>query len=799
MLNRSLAVVLTVCLLWPEVSPTQPRPSPRLELTVDTIMRGPALYGWSPQSIRWSGDGQKVFFRWKRYDEPLLKDYSTYVVNRDGSGLRQLTEEEAQQAPPEEGDETRDWKLKVYAEDGDLFLYDQMALRRHRLTRTAEVESNPRFTRDEKRISFMRGNNLYVLSPREGSVEQLTDIRRGSGSSATRGAEAARGGGFLGLDPPPQQETEENDQKGTDSQEFLKKEEKELLSVVRERAEKRAEREAKRKKENPRKPFRLTARQSVNLLLLSPDETYVLAMISESSERSKPTIVPNYITETAYTAEIPSRTKVGDEQAQSKLAILDAQTGEVRWVEASSADPSLKDRSVRYTRPQWNEDGSRLAVLARATDNKDAWIFAVDPKDGKCRKLAEMHDDAWVGGPASFTWGWLPDDRIYYTAEKDNYSHLFTVNVTTGQTAQLTSGAWEVRNVSLSADRTKFYLTTSEVHPGEEHLYELSIAGGERKRLTWMPGAHRAVVSPDGGALATIHSYTNRPWELYLQDLSNPRARARRVTQSPAPEFTTYPWLDVPIVQIPARDGVLVPARMYKPAGFKRGGPLVVFVHGAGYLQNVHRYWSNYAREYLFHHLLMERGYLVLDVDYRGSAGYGRNWRTAIYRHMGGKDLEDQVDAVKWAIREHGVDPKRVGIYGGSYGGFITLMAMFTQPDVFQAGASLRPVTDWAHYNHPYTSNILNLPHKDAEAYRRSSPIYHAEGLKGALLICHGMVDVNVHFQDTVRLVQRLIELRKENWELAIYPAEDHAFLQPTSWADEYKRILKLFETHLRK
>jgi dipeptidyl aminopeptidase/acylaminoacyl peptidase len=252
-------------------------------------------------------------------------------------------------------------------------------------------------------------------------------------------------------------------------------------------------------------------------------------------------------------------------------------------------------------------------------------------------------------------------------------------------------------------------------------------------------------------------------------------------------------------VTFKARDGVEVPARLYKPANFRRGGPAVIFVHGAGYLQNVHKWWSNYFREYMFHHLLMENGYLVIDVDYRASAGYGRDWRTAIYRHMGGKDLTDQVDAAKYVVAEHGVDPKRVGIYGGSYGGFITLMAMFTEPDIFAAGAALRPVTDWAHYNHTYTSNILNVPQADAEGYKRSSPIYFAEGLKGALLICHGMVDVNVHFQDSVRLAQRLIELRKDNWELAVYPVEDHGFVQPTSWADEYKRIFKLFQTYLRK
>jgi dipeptidyl aminopeptidase/acylaminoacyl peptidase len=225
---------------------------------------------------------------------------------------------------------------------------------------------------------------------------------------------------------------------------------------------------------------------------------------------------------------------------------------------------------------------------------------------------------------------------------------------------------------------------------------------------------------------------------------------------------------------------------------------MVLFVHGAGYLQNVHRWWSQYAQSYMFHHLLMEKGYLVLDIDYRASAGYGRDWRTAIYRHMGGKDLDDHVDAVKWAVAEHGVDPKRVGLYGGSYGGFITLMAMFTAPDVFAAGAALRPVTDWAHYNHGYTSGILNEPQKDAEAYRQSSPIYFAQNLKGALLICHGMVDTNVHFQDSVRLVQRLIELKKDNWEFAVYPVEDHGFVVPTSWIDEYKRIYKLFETNLK-
>jgi dipeptidyl aminopeptidase/acylaminoacyl peptidase len=268
-----------------------------------------------------------------------------------------------------------------------------------------------------------------------------------------------------------------------------------------------------------------------------------------------------------------------------------------------------------------------------------------------------------------------------------------------------------------------------------------------------------------------------------------------QITSSPSEEFRSYDWRSPEVLTFKARDGADVPARLYTPG--QSNGAAVIFVHGAGYLQNAHKWWSDYFREYMFHNLLADKGFTVLDMDYRGSAGLGRDWRTAIYRHMGGKDLDDQVDGARLLVEKHGVDPKRVGIYGGSYGGFITLMAMFTAPDVFAAGAALRPVSDWAHYNQFYTANILNIPQEDTLAYRRSSPIYYAAGLRGALLICHGMVDVNVHFQDAVRLVQRLIELKKENWELAVFPVEDHGFKEPTSWMDEYRRILKLFEKNL--
>jgi dipeptidyl aminopeptidase/acylaminoacyl peptidase len=257
------------------------------------------------------------------------------------------------------------------------------------------------------------------------------------------------------------------------------------------------------------------------------------------------------------------------------------------------------------------------------------------------------------------------------------------------------------------------------------------------------------------------------------------------------------------IVPIPSTHGAgVIYSRLYLPprnAGAEAARrPAVVFIHGAGYLQDAHYGWSYYFHEFMFHTLLTRRGWVVLDMDYRASSGYGRDWRTAIYRQMGHPELEDLQDGVDWLVREQGVDRARVGVYGGSYGGFLTLMALFRKPDLFAAGAALRPVTDWSDYNHDYTSAILNTPEIDPEAYERSSPIEFADGLAKPLLICHGMVDDNVFFADSVRLVQHLVELGKRDFQIAPFPVESHSFKRPSSWLDEYRRIDKLLTERLR-
>jgi len=742
--------------------------SEKFELTIDNIMEGPKLVGTSPSNIRWLPDSSRVYFRWK---EPGKEEEGIYYISKKGGEPVRVKDELKGEAILR-GEFSPDGKKIVFSKNGDIYIYD---LERDKIyciiqTPAPSYESFPHFTRDSKKIYFKKDNNLFLLNLETGTLKQLTN--------------------FL-----PEKESK----KLTPSQRWLIKQQRELFEVFKRR--KKGKPKTGEKFRRSVKPYYLKKNESVTYFLLSPDEKYVLFLLEERIPEARGTIVPNYVTTSGYTEDIPSRTKAGDRSRRKKIGILDVGTGNVIWPDYGIKDKELEPVFYfwgrRIVRNLWSEDGKKCLIACESTDFKDRWIFLLDPATGKTKILDHLHDPAWIGY-LSYGFGWIDNESIYFTSEKDGFSHLYTVSIIGGEAKQLTKGKFEVYSPAVSKNKKYFYFTSNEVHPGERHFYKMSINGGKRIKITYLEGNNRVYLSPDESTLAILYSYSNKPWELYLQP-NRPGTKAQQITLSTTERFRSYPWIAPEIIQFTARDGAKVYARLYKPKKPHKKRPAVIFVHGAGYLQNAHKWWSSYYREYMFHHFLMEHGYYVLDIDYRGSAGYGRDWRTAIYRHMGGKDLTDQVDGARFLVEKYGVDPKRIGIYGGSYGGFITLMAMFKTPDVFAAGAALRPVTDWAHYNHGYTGEILNLPQNDEEAYRRSSPIYYAEGLKNPLLICHGVVDRNVHFQGVVRLVQRLIELRKENWELAIYPVEGHSFKNPSSWADEYKRIFKLFETYLKR
>ncbi len=757
-------------------------------LTVESIMRDPKWLGTSPGQVFWSEDGQWVYFTWRREGDGAD---SLYTLSVKGGTPRRVTVEERKKLPSRFGDYSKDRSQKVYSRDGDIFILDIRRKTETRLTKTIATESNPRFTFDEASVVFEREGNLFLRWLTTGLEVQMTNIRPGSQQPELR---------------------------KTDLQRYFERQQMELSDVLKKRKKDREAQERFRKLLEDRKPQSyLVGQKNVSNFVLSPDERFITFVLSQNPVDAKRTVQPNYVTESGFTEEIQGRTNVGEPQTSFEFFVYNVALDSVIQVKpdelpgvvlpkapGDTSKGKPKPRALSYNGPYWSDDGKNAFVQLFSQDNKDRWIALLDAGQAKLMTVLErQHDDAWIGGPGirgfgfNTSVGWMPDSkRIWFQSEADGWSHLYTVSLDEKTKTQLTKGKFEIYEPSISHDNKRWYFTSNEVHFGEHHFYSMPIEGGARTKITSMEGWNDVDISPEENRLAVMFSFSNKIPDLYLME-NKPGAKAVQVTDSPSKEFVSYDWRVPEVMTIKARDGADVPARFYKPE--TPNGAAVIFVHGAGYLQNAHKGWSSYFREYMFNNLLTDKGYAVLDIDYRGSAGLGRDWRTAIYRSMGGKDLDDQIDGARWLVEKQGVDSKRIGLYGGSYGGFITLMALFTAPDVFAAGAALRPVTDWAHYNHGYTSNILNIPQEDSIAYRRSSPIYFADGLKGALLICHGMVDVNVHFQDAVRLVQRLIELKKENWSVAIYPVEDHGFVEPTSWMDEYKRILKLFETNLAK
>ena len=374
-MRRLLALLLFSCSL------IAPSASLRAsQLSVDTIMRGHGLAGYVPRAVRWAPDGKFVYFEWKQYTDAVEEDFDTYVVGRDGKGLRKLGDEEAKDAPPARNATwTRDGKRAVFTDDGDVFLWDG---KRRALTRTTEGESDARFTHDEKRVAFVRGNNLYVLSLADGSIAQLTNIV----SADEKGAHVTL--------------FEDDMKDATASQKWVAEEAKKLSDVVARRAAERKEDDAERKKEIAIAPLKLKKGESVEDIQLTPDEKYAIALIGTNNESGKPPVVPSYVTESGYTVDLPARRKVGDTQPVTRMVSLSTSDGKAAWLKHGQLKPKTEseqaERDVELDPLFWSDDGKAALLPVRAVDNKDRWLMAFDPATATTRVLHHEHDDAWV-------------------------------------------------------------------------------------------------------------------------------------------------------------------------------------------------------------------------------------------------------------------------------------------------------------------------------------------------------------------------------------------------------------------
>lgn len=757
-------------------------------LQLEEIMKGNEFIGHQPSNQRWSVDGKTIYFEWNPNNE--LGD-KTYYWQKGFSQPKLLTKAAFNFSDIQfKGQEK--FETVYYTNQGALFSYHKKTKENKIIYQTTTNINSVQRSSNSDIIYFQQNKNLYQLNVINFQLVQITNFKSGTASSDSH------------------------------KDNFLNLQQKELFQFVNEEKTKSDWNKTQSEDNKLKFPSEIFyGSNTLEALKISPNGKFLTYNLSEYPT-TKDTKVENFITSDGYTKNKTAREKVSvNNNSKHKMYVYHIEKDTVFQISFSSLTglktfpkyyqqyDNLKnlepvEKAITMQAPIYNVSGNLAVFEVRSLDNKDRWILQLNLNDATVSELEYQHDEAWIGGPgipgynfSNGTLGFLADNKtIYFQSEATGFSHLYTYNLETKKKTQITQGKWEVRNVVLSKLRNSFYITTTETHPGNRSFYKLDINSVKKIPILINDGAYEVELSPDETQLAIRYSFSNKPWEIYLADnKSNPTLK--QITFSTSNSFKKYNWKTPDVISFKAEDGTTVFARVYNPKAENKNKAAIIFVHGAGYLQNAHKFWSTYHREYMFHNLLTDLGYTVLDIDYRASDGYGRDFRTGIYRHMGGLDLSDQLDGKKYLVENLEIDANKVGIYGGSYGGFITLMGLLTKPGEFKAGAALRSVTDWAHYNQGYTANILNFPETDPEAYKKSSPIYFADNLQDKLLMLHGMVDDNVQFQDIVRMTQRFIELGKKDWDLAVFPVEAHGFQKTYSWVDEYRRILDLFNENL--
>ncbi|MEO7071904.1 MAG: prolyl oligopeptidase family serine peptidase [Rhodanobacter sp.] len=797
LLLAALAALLLPATAW----------SAQTALDLETVMANPDWIGQAVQQPYWSADGSHLYYWLKRDGSPVRDLYR--VDPATGQSTRLDAAAMAQAQGPAVYD--RQHRQAAFILHDDVFLVDLTSGRRLQVTRTPQAESAPQFSADGRALQFRDGNDWYSYDIASGVAGPVAVLK-------------------FADDPQAKKPDDLGEQQLA------------VFATLRQiKADKQALHErtqALTAADAGRAPQPFWLGDKVKLVdsALSPDGRWLLLVTEPASgDQGKAPTVTHYVTDSGYAKSQDARVYVGhkDPIAQS-LLLLDLAVHQ-SWPLATDNLPGIKDDPLSALRAKaiaalqksgdadrakalkapavrpvtvistdngggmvWSQDGGNVAVQLRAIDNKDRWLASVDLRAHTLVAQQRLTDKAWINWNFN-DFGWLQDgSTLWYLSEQSGWSQLY-LKPNGGSARELTTGKFEVSHPQLSADGRWFYLRANQVAPYSYDVYRVPSTGGALTRVTQYQGMDEFALSPDGRRLAVLHSAPYQLAQLAVQDVEG--GAPRELTDTMKPGFTAHAWIAPQIVAVPSSHGAgAIWAKYYGPAteAAAASRPAVIFVHGAGYLQNVTLSWSNYFREQMFHNLLVQQGYVVLDMDYRASEGYGRDWRTAIYQQMGHPELEDLLDGKAWLVKHHGVDPHRVGIYGGSYGGFMTEMALLRAPGEFAAGAALRPVSDWTLYNHEYTANILNDPQLDPDAYAASSPIGYADKLQDPLLILHGLIDDNVLAQDSIRLYQRLIELHKKNFWISLYPLERHGFVHPDSWYDEYRRIDELFDTYVK-
>jgi dipeptidyl-peptidase-4 len=452
------------------------------------------------------------------------------------------------------------------------------------------------------------------------------------------------------------------------------------------------------------------------------------------------------------------------------------------------------ETDIYVPRVNWLTDSKHLAIqrLNRAQTTLD--LLIADAATGKTRTVLTENDPNWIN--ISDDLYFLKDGkRFLWSSERSGYRHLYLFDLEGKQLAQLTKGEWELTLLD-AVDEAKglVYFTGTEESPLERRLYRVALDGTGFAQITKDAGTHAAVFAPNAVAFYDTYSNAAAPprQDLYRADGS----RIATINENKVAELAEYHLSPMEFIAVKSRDGVQLNASIIKPPDFnpQKKYPVLVYTYGGPHAQVVRNGWG--GANFLWHELMAQKGYIIFALDNRGSAGRGHAFETPLHFRMGAQELSDQRDGVQYLKSLPYVDANRIGIWGWSYGGHMTLHAMFEAGDDFKAGFAGGPVTDWRYYDSIYTERYLGLPQKNEKGYKDSSPVKYAAQLKGKLLIAHGTGDDNVHFANTLAVINSLIEAGKYV-EVLAFPGRGHGVSDPPARRVLMQRVTQFFLDNL--
>lgn len=442
------------------------------------------------------------------------------------------------------------------------------------------------------------------------------------------------------------------------------------------------------------------------------------------------------------------------------------------------------ERDIYLPRIYWTGDAGKLAFIRLNRLQNQMDLLHADAATGKSKLILHEASNTYVDLDFNDNLLYLGDNKSFITtSEKDGFKHIYHYDMDGNLIRQLTSGNWEVSTlVGVDEKNKKIYFESTEISPLERHLYVINLNGKDKKLLSLEAGTHSTNMSPDFKYFINYHSTASQPLKVSLHEAEGKRIKVLESNDELVKRIGEFKLSAKEFFSFKTLDGQELNGYIIKPHDFdpSRTYPLLMYVYGGPGSQNVRNAWGG-IRDFWHQHLAAE-GYLIASVDNRGTGGRGRDFKHQTYANLGKLETEDQIAAAKYLGKMAYVDDSRIGIWGWSYGGYMSSLALMLGNDVFKTAIAVAPVTTWRYYDTIYTERYLQTPQLNAEGYDDYSPITHVKKLKGNYLLVHGTGDDNVHFQNSVDLVDALITADKQ-FESFYYPNRNHGISGGnTSW-----------------